>query len=174
MKKTLVLAVPLLLVAASAGADRQAFPPESFVPQKVIPLAAIGPHVRLPICGVTDGATSNQCDLMLASAGQVGPRVLYEVQVNPVPPTAPLQPLLGQCWLRVQFSEDGVRFAEIAKFAWAVGDVRGMKDVLPSPVGIVVGPASLMRVNVGIASTAAEDGCRAEVKVYTRDPRRGE
>lgn len=164
--KRLVLGLSLALLAFAAGAQQRPFVPESVVAERVVPLGQFGPHLRIPDCSVPAGQGSTWCEYSFAANNVIGPRVIQEVQIHPIPTAGPNG---TQCWVRVIFS-DGTVTSEVAKFSWPVGELHSINYALPVAVGVVGGPDSLMRVHLG---GSGGDRCRAEVKVYTRDALHG-
>jgi hypothetical protein len=162
MKKLLV-GLSLVLLASVAAAQQRPFVPESVVPERVVPLGQFAPHIRIPNCSVATGQSSTWCEYSFAENGIIGPRVVQEIQVHPIPPA---EPSAAQCWIRVQFSENGIDRVEVAKFSWPAADLHSINYALPVAIGVVGGPDTVMRVQVG--GSGGED-CGAEVKVYTRD-----
>jgi hypothetical protein len=71
----------------------------------------------------------------------------------------------AQCWVRVQFSEDGLNFKEVAKFSWPPGDFHSINHVLPVPIGLRPSSSAVLRAIVGLVSLEPDE-CRVEVKVY--------
>jgi hypothetical protein len=161
--RKLILGLSMVLLANVASAQQQPFTPESVVPERVVPLGQFAPHIRIPECSVPAGMSSAWCEYSFAERNIIGPRVVQEIQIHPIPPA---EPNGEQCWVRVLFSENGIDAAEVAKFSWPVGELHSINYPLPVAIGVVGGPETVMRVNIG--GSGGED-CRAEVKVYTRD-----
>ena len=160
------------LAATAAWAGGPGFAPDSRIPENVVELNSLTAF-RLTNCNVVGSfdapQASRTCDLPMNRVS--GPVVLREVQIHTSPYAEQTGQLFwaAQCGVRVQVSEDGVDFREIAKFSWPPGDFHGINHVLPVPIGMQAGETAVLRAIVGITSIAPDE-CRVEVKVYGTVP----
>lgn len=169
--RSLLCTMIIVLTATFAWSWPPDPPQLSFGYEKVVSLNQVNPvALRIAQCNVigsfSQPQTSRTCDLAIAPYSQ--PIVLREVQVHTAPyAEQPGQLFWGaQCWTRVQVSEDGQAFHEIAKFSWPVGDFHGINRTLPVPIEMDVSKNAVLRAIVGITSIEPDE-CRVEVKVYS-------
>ena len=169
MRRILFGVAMAVLCAASWGGPPVPVP-SSDLSEKVVPLSDFNVlRTRITNCNVLASPDNinptRTCDLPL-NAFTV-PIVLREVQVHPGPYGEQSGQLFwaAQCYVRVQFSEDGLTFKEVAQFAWPPGDFHSINHVLPVPIGLRPSSSAVLRAIVGLVSLEPDE-CRVEVKVY--------
>lgn len=169
--KRIFLTLGLVFISTLAWSLPTNLPVFSPLPEKIVPLSNLNPvAMRLVNCNVIGSfenpQVSTTCDRSLAPFTE--PIVLREVQIHTAPYAEQAGQLFwgAQCWTRVQISEDGETFHEIAKFSWPVGDYHGINHVLPVPIGLNPSTNAVLRAIVGITSIEPDE-CRVEVKVYS-------
>ena len=167
----LLLGLSLVLLSTLAWSAAPDAESHLRVPEKIVPLTDMNAiPMRLTQCNVMgsfdEPQVSRTCDLALQPFSM--PIVLREVQVHPAPYAEQSGQLFwaAQCWVRVQLSENGVEFHEIAKFSWPPGDFHSINHVLPVPVGMRASDQAVLRAIVGITSIEPDE-CRVEVKIYS-------
>ena len=126
--KRLLFGLSVVLISTLAWAVGPNLAPNANIPEKIVPLSDLNPiSMRLTQCNVmgsfTDPQVSQTCDLALQPFSEA--LVLREVQVHTSPYAEQTGQLFwaAQCWVRVQISEDGETFQEIAKFACPPGEI---------------------------------------------------
>lgn len=154
-----MLGVGLALLSALAWAGGSPPSAEPRGPEKVVNLAYFG-AIRNAGCSITGPSPAVTCDRAFESV--TGRIVLREVQLHSAPSSERTD---VQCWARLLVSEDGNSFTEIAKFSWAVGDLRSFNHVLPIPIGLSVSDQPVFRLILGIITEDVVE-CRAEAKAY--------
>lgn len=168
--RRILFSVAMAALCASAWGGPPVPVPAPSLSETVVPLLDFNVvPMRINDCNVLASPENNNptmtCDKPL-NAFTV-PIVLREVQVYPGPYGEQSGQLFwaAQCYVRVQFSEDGVTFKEVAQFAWPPGDFHSINHVLPVPIMLRPSSSAVMRAIVGMVSLEADE-CRVAVKVY--------
>jgi hypothetical protein len=168
--RRMLFGVAMAVLCAAAWGGPPVLVPDSNMHEKVVPLSDLSVvPMRLTNCNVLASPDNinptRTCDLPL-NAFTV-PIVLREVQVYPGPYGEQSGQLFwaAQCYVRVQFSEDGLTFKEVAQFAWPPGDFHSINHVLPVPISLRPSSSAVLRAIVGLVSLEPDE-CRVTVKVY--------
>ena len=168
--RRMLFGVAMAVLCAAAWGGPPVPVPGSALSEKVVPLSDLNVvPMRITNCNVLASPENINptvtCDLPL-NAFTV-PIVLREVQVYPGPYGEQSGQLFwaAQCYVRVQFSEDGLTFKEVAQFAWPPGDFHSINHVLPVPIVLMPSSNAVMRAIVGMVSLEPDE-CRVAVKVY--------